>query len=286
MTSNLPAALVSRAEADMNLQLLSAAILCASTCAVAQQAPERQIPCLIEPHARLSIRSPVAGVIALVAVDRGASVKKGQTLVTLEATEEQAALASARYRAVMQGQLQAAESRLAYLKEKLERRQSLLHQNFVSAQDRDDVASEARTAAAELVEAKDTRELARLEIQRLSAVVNKHTIVSPVNGVVTERLQHPGEMAQAGDAAQAILKLAQIDPLRVEIVLPVAKHGRLKAGDVINIRPEAPFKGAYRATVRVVDRVIDPASGTFGVRLELPNPTGSIPAGVRCSAEL
>jgi len=36
------------------------------------------------------------------------------------------------------------------------------------------------------------------------------------------------------------------------------------------------------ATVQIVDRVVDSASGTFGVRLEVPNPSGTMPAGVKC----
>jgi RND family efflux transporter MFP subunit len=285
MTINLPDPSGFPDVADMDRWIAFSALLCAGSFAQAQQAPERQIPCLIEPSARIVIKSPIAAVIAQIPVDRGSVVRKGQTLVTLESTEEQAALASARYRAVMEGQMQAAESRVVYLREKLERRQSLQQQNFVSTQDRDDVAAEARTAAAELVAAKDARELARLDTQRMAAVLGKHTIVSPANAIVTELLQHPGEMAQAGETAGAILKLAQIDPLKVEMVLPIARHGRLKPGDVVIVKPESPFKGAYKATVRVVDRVMDPASGTFGVRLELPNPNGSISAGVRCSVE-
>ena len=46
--------------------------------------------------------------------------------------------------------------------------------------------------------------------------------------------------------------------------------------------PERPIGGSYSAVVKVVDRVIDAASGTFGVRLELPNRERKIPAGVRC----
>ncbi|MEO7940445.1 MAG: hypothetical protein ABIR55_17585 [Burkholderiaceae bacterium] len=34
--------------------------------------------------------------------------------------------------------------------------------------------------------------------------------------------------------------------------------------------------------MQIVDKVVDSASGTFGVRLELPNPSGSITAGVKC----
>lgn len=40
--------------------------------------------------------------------------------------------------------------------------------------------------------------------------------------------------------------------------------------------------GRYEASVKVVDRVIDAASGTFGVRLQLPNPGYRVPAGVKC----
>jgi hypothetical protein len=36
--------------------------------------------------------------------------------------------------------------------------------------------------------------------------------------------------------------------------------------------------------VAIVDRVVDSASGTFGVRLDLANPKGDIPAGIKCRA--
>jgi multidrug efflux pump subunit AcrA (membrane-fusion protein) len=71
----------------------------------------------------------------------------------------------------------------------------------------------------------------------------------------------------------------------VDIVLPVAQAGRVRAGAPVVVRPEAPFEGVYRATVKAVDRVMDSASGTFRVRLELPNPRGDVPAGVRCTAQ-
>jgi len=241
------------------------------------------LPCLIEPAQKLSIRSTVTAQIIDVPVERGSTIRKGQPLVTLDASVEKAALDTAKYRAVMQGAVTAAEARLAHLKEKLRRREELVKEKFVSSQDRDDTLAESRVAEADLLEARDNRELARLEVQRLAAELGRRSINSPVNGVVTERLQHPGEMAQSGESAGAILKLAQTDPARVEVVLPVAMYGRIKAGDLVDIKPEPPFTGQYKATVRVVDPVVDSASGTFGVRLEFPNPAGKIPLGVRCT---
>ena len=49
------------------------------------------------------------------------------------------------------------------------------------------------------------------------------------------------------------------------------------------MKPEAPLTGEYTAKVTVVDRVVDAASGTFGVRLELPNHDLKLPAGLKCS---
>ena len=43
--------------------------------------------------------------------------------------------------------------------------------------------------------------------------------------------------------------------------------------------------GQHTATVKVIDRVFDAASGTFGVRLELPNKRGIVPGGIRCQVE-
>jgi len=53
-------------------------------------------------------------------------------------------------------------------------------------------------------------------------------------------------------------------------------------GMVADVTPQAPVNGQYQARVTVVDRVFDSASGTFGVRLELPNPDFELPAGLRC----
>jgi RND family efflux transporter MFP subunit len=242
--------------------------------------------CLIEPWVRVQLRSPITATIASVLVDRGSVVRKGQPLVTLDATAEQAALAGAKYRAVAEGAIKSADARLVHAKQRLKRRDELLQQNYVSAQERDDAEAEMRVAMADLVEATDNRELAKLDVLRLSAEVNRRTITSPINGVVTERLQSPGELAQSGDTGVPILKLAQTDPVRVEVVLPAARFGKTKVGDLVTIKPEPPFGGSWRAVVKVVDPVIDSGSGTFGIRLEIPNPKGEVLSGIKCSAEL
>ena len=92
----------------------------------------------------------------------------------------------------------------------------------------------------------------------------------------------PWTLLQTGECARPILKMAQIHPLRVEVVLPVTLYNSIKQGSAAEVEAEAPTKGRYKANVQIVDKVVDSASGTFGVRPELPNPGGSIPAGVKC----
>ena len=112
----------------------------------------------------------------------------------------------------------------------------------------------------------------------LVSALAQRSIRSPVAGVVTDRLLSPGEFVKG----TAILKLAQIHPLRVEVIAPVALLGKIAVGMRAEVQPEAPVSGSYPAIVTVVDRVVDAASGTFGVRLELPNPNYRLPAGLKC----
>ena len=109
--------------------------------------------------------------------------------------------------------------------------------------------------------------------------LKQRLLISPIDGVVTERLLVPGEYR---NEQSPILTLAQIDPLRVEVFVPTSQYGRIRIGSSAQIHPQQPIGGSYPAIVTVVDQVLDAASGTFGVRLALPNPGLRLPAGIRC----
>ena len=138
---------------------------------------------------------------------------------------------------------------------------------------------EAATGAVNHARAKLTNErLADLELRRSMAEMARRKIVSPIKGVVLERSLSTGEFAKQ----DPIVKLAQLDPLRVEVFVPVSMLNKIHVGMEAQVLPEAPVNGNYAAKVTVVDKVLDAASGTFGVRLELPNPDYKVPAGLRC----
>lgn len=138
---------------------------------------------------------------------------------------------------------------------------------------------ESATNAVSHARAKLTNQkLANLELRRASAEIERRMIKSPITGVVLERSLHPGEFAKQ----DPILKLAQLDPLRVEVFAPVALLGKITVGMDAQVFPEKPVGGTYKALVTVADKVVDAASGTFGVRLELPNKDYALPAGLKC----
>lgn len=247
-------------------------------------APAQEFDCMIEARQAIEIRSPVEAVIDRVHVQRGDAVRKGQLLVTLASGPERASLDLARSRAQMQGEFKSAETRVDITRKKAERADELFKQSFISENARDEARAEFQLATEELRRVRETQRLNELEALRAAEVLAMRSIRSPLDGVVVEVMLKPGEFG-AITFKDPIMRLAEIDPLHVEVVLPVSQYGQVKPGQKAVVMPEAPVGGRYDTTVKLVDKVLDAASGTFGVRLELRNRKAEIPAGVRCRVQ-
>ena len=243
----------------------------------------KEYDCLIEARQTVEVRSPVEGVIETVHLKRGADVKKGQLIASLHSGPERAALDLARSRAVMEGEVKSAEARVDLARKKFERDDELQKKNFVSASARDEAEAEMRLASEQLRAAQENRRLAELEVKRAEEILAQREIRSPVTGVVVDVILRPGELTSSNQK-DPIARLMEIDPLHVELILPLSEFGNIKAGRRATVMPEKPVGGTYQARVEVVDQMFDAASGTFGVRLTLPNPGRRIPAGLKCKA--
>ena len=235
--------------------------------------------CLMEPWQLLKLAAPVTGLVDSVAVDRGDIVHKGQVVAHLEAALEEAQAAIASAHAMNDHPVVSARARMDFLQRKLSRNVKLKTTDAVSFAQLDESSADYKVAEAQLQEAQLNLGLAQLDKLRAEAEVRRRQIISPVDGIVTERTLGPGEYRT--DQA-SVMTVAQIDPIRVETFLPLAVYGKVKVGDHATITPEAPVGGSYTATVTVVDKVLDAASGTIGVRLELPNPKDTLPVGIHC----
>ncbi|MCU7796881.1 MAG: efflux RND transporter periplasmic adaptor subunit [Candidatus Thiodiazotropha sp. (ex Myrtea spinifera)] len=233
---------------------------------------------VIEPSMSVALSSRIDGILESVDVDVGDVVTKRQVLAQLESQVEQAALAYASARASISSEVQLQQTSLAYGRRQLKRIQELHNKSLASFQDLDEIETETKLTRYRLSQAKENRYLAELDLAQAQAVKDRHSIRSPIDGIVVERFLNPGESVED----QPIVKIAQINPLRIEVVAPVTLLGTIKTGQLATVTPESPVGGEYQAEVKIVDPILDAASGTFRIRLEIPNDDYKLTSGLRC----
>jgi RND family efflux transporter MFP subunit len=250
----------------------------ASTLALAAQ----PLGCLIEPNRVVDVGSPVIGVVESVAVERGQRVTKGQVIAVLRANVEQAAVGVAETRARVTAEVEAAQANYDLARQKAKRAEDLVERNFISAQALEQARTEADVARQKLAQAREQRAIWNRELRLAEAQLQLRTIRSPTNGIVVERYMSGGERVEE----KPIVRIANVDPLRVEIVISASLYGTVSVGKLLLVTPELPNAAPRTAKVVLVDSVIDGPSNTFRARLELPNPNYKLPAGVRCKIEL
>lgn len=239
--------------------------------------------CVIEPSQVLKLGSPVSSTLRSVSVNRGDVVRAGQEVARLVSGVEEASVALDAARADSSADVSQKQVKLSLAQTELNRGLGLQVGASIPQQKLDQLRSDVLVAQQDLALAQLDHQIAGLTLQHSRALLEQRTIRSPIAGIVTERPMGPGEYVRE---ESAIVVLASIDPLYVETFPPVRYWRALRPGQAATVEPDAAIGGSYPAKVLVVDHVLDAASGTFGVRLELANPGGRIPAGVRCKVTM
>lgn len=210
------------------------------------------LDCMIEPSRTVNVGSEVIGIIDEITVDRGDMVQKGQVLIRLDSKVERATMESRK-------------ARYEFAQNEYKRKSGLYGKALIATRDVD--------------ESETNLKIAQRDFEEAERVLERRTIRSTIDGVVVQRLLQPGERVET----QPILKLAQLSPLYVEVIAPASMLGSVKVGDRAAVMPENPVKGEYTGAVKIVDNVVDAASGTFGIRIELENKNYTLPSGLKCS---
>ena len=206
--------------------------------------------CLLQPSRVIELSSPVTGVVARRSVERGDLVERGQTLFELDSRQERAAIA-------------VAQARLEYAKRRIERNQTLVSQNMLAAQEQDELETE--------------QALAQLELNQANTQAVLKRIKSPIAGRVVALDADLGEYV----GAEPMATLVTLNPLHAELVFLVEQLGQITVGQALSIEVQNQTR-SLSGTVRRIDPLVDPSSGTFGVTVEVANEQGNIPAGLRC----
>ncbi len=258
-----------------SISLLFIASLIAGT-----NAQAAELDCLVKPEMYIELSSPVDSVMEKILVETGDTVVRGQPLAQFEASVERAKVRLAELQAKSVSEIKSRREQLRYAKQYYSRMSDLLSQNSISQYESDKAQTEVAIAQIELNKANEKWNVAQLNLELAQAQLALRTIRSPIDGIVVDRYAMVGESV----SDRSIMKLAKVDPLQVELIAPTEYFGLIRKGMDVEIYPEQPSNLKLTATVIVVDQLIDPASGSFTVRMVLPNPEDKLVGGVNCLA--
>jgi RND family efflux transporter MFP subunit len=238
------------------------------------------LDCLIKPEMYIELSSPVAGVLDKLLVNKGDHVTNGQAVAQLENSVEIAKVNQAKFEAGNNGELNNRKAQLAFALRNRTRSQDLYQKGTLSKTEKDKAETEVVLAETQLAKAEEQKKAAALALELAKVQLALKTIKSPIDGIVIDRYAMIGESVND----RAIMKLAQVDPLRIELVASTEYFGLIKEGMQAKVHTERPTNKTVTATVAFVDQLIDPASGSFSVRMSLPNPDDQLIGGVNCIA--
>jgi HlyD family secretion protein len=251
---------------------------------------------VLYPRDQAAIVPKVVSSIKKWYVDKGSHVKAGELLGELEnqdltgaAMKSQGGYAQAEV--TYQMQLQKSGQDLKFAKQSLDSAQkfydgraALYKEGAVSAKDLDDASvalSQAKNTydlvqkQYDLKVAEGAKDAAKGDTENANAMLSYTKITSPINGVVTDRPNYPGETPATGTPVITVMDLSQIVARSHVAQLEAAS---LKVGDPATITVPGlatPVKGR----VTLVSPAVDPSSTTVEVWVEAPNPKGSLRPG-------
>lgn len=238
--------------------------------------PVGALDCAILPARIIEIAQPIAGVLAQVRVRPGQQVVAGQVIAVVDTDILQAELAQAELRAAGQATLQAAQGRADVANRLFESAERALRSGVISETVFQEALRDQLTARFDLAREVETRALAEAEAERLRIQIAKGDIRAPADGIIGEGLLAPGEVGNSGPVATLI----EVDPMRVEVFVPVGQIQRLREAPDQVIR--AGDRGDVEAQVRLeyISPLADQGSRT--IRAYYTTNDENIAPGYRC----
>ncbi len=188
------------------------------------------------------LRPEVSGRIARLGFTDGQTVRRGQLLVQLDDTLQQA-------------QLKQSEAQASIARTNLQRSRELLAQNFVSQSAVDQNAAALQVAEAQVA-------LSQAQVQRMR-------VLAPFNGTAGLRMVDVGDYVKDG---ADIANLEDLSALTVQFALPERYVGRLRAGQPVELAVDALPGRAFTGRVLALDSQVDANGRAVQVLAQVSNP--------------
>ncbi len=204
----------------------------------------------INPVQGATIGAELAGMVSEIGFESGRPVKKGDLLVKLDASAEQAQLRSAQ-----------ADAELA--KADFERARGLAEGRVISKAEMD-------SAAAKFTQRKAA-------VDNMQSVIDKKEIRAPFDGIAGIREVNPGQMVPVG---QKLVTLQALDKVFVDFSLPQQALGSLKVGLPVKVTTDAIEGREFDGTLSAINSAIDPATRSISLQATIDNADHALRAGM------
>ncbi|WP_197455271.1 efflux RND transporter periplasmic adaptor subunit [Stieleria neptunia] len=219
------------------------------------------------------------GRLEEVNVKIGDRVSKGQMVAKLEDGLQVEAVATARWRAQMHGESDAAKAETALMKLRFEQLQSLADQDIARPDELKRAYADWEIAKSRELNAVEQDQLRKLELSRYELQLRRRKVLAPMDGVVAELFHAPGEYITPADPA--VIRLVVLDQIYGVFNVPVEEIGLIHPGDQVQVFMLSASK-SVRGKVASIAPDIDGESGTIMVKVLLDNQNGELRAGDRC----
>ena len=215
------------------------------------------------------------GHIAKVHFKEGDAVKAGQVLVQQDDAVERARLAQLEADAQNMTNIEAGKASLAQKRVDLKKLEKAAALNAATALEVEHAKLDVTIAEMSLQVAVFEHEQAKRKYGEAKLQIDNMSLKSPIDGTIEKIDMETGESA---NALESVVRVVQIDPLWIEVPVPLTKTTSLRNGNTARIEFPEPDKISTDGTIVFIGAVADAASGTLRVRIEVPNKSNR-PAG-------
>jgi RND family efflux transporter MFP subunit len=236
-----------------------------------------------EPYRKIDVAAAETGTVSKLLVREGDRIVKGQALAMLDKDVLEVYKEIAEANTQVKGKSDSAEAERNLRKIRLERLEPLREQGHASQEEIDRARTELQVAEANLRSVREQRLVDALELKKVEAMIERRTLRSPIDGVVTKL--HKDEQEFVSNNSATVVTVVQLDPLRVIFTIPTKSALSIEAGQTVALEfPES--NNTAPCKVEFVAPITEAESGTVRVKVLLDNPKGQYRCGVRCSLNL
>jgi RND family efflux transporter MFP subunit len=232
------------------------------------------------PSADITLSFVVPGRLSEVSIKEGDFVPKGKVLACLDDQPERIQAQQYKVQAGDKTKILSAEADLAQKKLDLKKVESAKAKGAASDWEIEHLMVNVRMADLALKAAILEQELNQHRYTQAMSQLERMRLVSPIAGRVEKLSVETGE---AVNALGAVVQLVKIDPLWIDVPVPLAQAKKLALGQNVRVQfPDAEGAPSSKGKIIHIAAVADAASDTLGIRIEVPNPHNR-PAGERVS---